>query len=114
MKKEKIEKIKEENLDDVSGGMYVGSIHRSYPTTEIDEIILAGERMERRLAEKMKRRSELDKKIARLRELEKEVKNMNGIPTASTLEEMLDLRKYVDSFKEEFYMDSFIEKFKDL
>lgn len=70
--------------------------------------------MERRLAEKMKRRSELDKKIARLRELEKEVKNMNGIPTASTLEEMLDLRKYVDSFKEEFYMDSFIEKFKDL
>ncbi len=33
MKKEKIEKIKEENLDDVSGGMYVGRpkpIHRSY------------------------------------------------------------------------------------
>lgn len=108
MKKEKIEKINEENLDDVSGGMYVGGldpINRPFiphPSTKIDEEL--EEQIRRAKEELMRLRSVggLDERIARLRELEKEVKNMNGVPSASTLEEMLNLRKYVDSFKEKF------------
>ena len=101
MKKEKIEKINEENLDDVSGGMYVGG-PGSYPIGAIAGMPPPFIPRPMPFVPEIKEESELDKKIARLRELEKEVKNMNGVPSASTLEEMLNLRKYVDSFKEKF------------
>lgn len=101
MKKEKFEKIDEEKLDDISGGVVapfdrdIAALHISAyagpksirPRPWIDGPVI-------RPAVPT-----IDEKIARLKELREKLKEANGNPSTELLKEMLDLMKDIDDIK---------------
>lgn len=95
MKKEKFEKIDEEKLDDISGGINISPLLVSAyagpkpirPRPWIDGPVI-------RPAVPT-----IDEKIARLKELREKLKEANGNPSTELLKEMLDLMKDIDDIK---------------
>lgn len=97
MKKEKFEKIDEEKLDDISGGINISPLLVSaYGGPKYRPLIEKDFPLRPVIRPAV---PTIDQKISRLKELRGKLKEANGNPSAELLKEMLDLMKDIDDMK---------------